>query len=123
MITPENLPHEEAEFALFLRRKGDLAHRLRSLPQPQPSVELDAAILSKVQRALAASARAAYEAGEFQTGSARSLFRRSWPAQVGIALIVIAAAFITLKCQGRADPDVHSGAPASAPVAPARSDR
>jgi hypothetical protein len=51
-MTTEN-QYDDAELALFLQGKDELSHQLKALQQPMPSAALDAAILAKIEAALA----------------------------------------------------------------------
>lgn len=49
-------PFEDAALEAFTQGKGELAQRLREMPQPEPSPELDAAILGRIEAELKQSA-------------------------------------------------------------------
>jgi hypothetical protein len=52
-MTHDKDSFEDAAFDAFLQGKGELAERLRELPQAEPSAELDAAILRRVEAEIA----------------------------------------------------------------------
>jgi len=54
MSTTDDI-NDDAEFSAFLKREGKVAQQLQSLPQPQPSAQLDAAILAAAKAQLEAS--------------------------------------------------------------------
>lgn len=56
MTTKDNNQLDEDEFAAFLQGQGEMARRLRDLPQPEPSAALDAAILARIEADLARGA-------------------------------------------------------------------
>lgn len=86
----------EDEFDAFLNGKDDLSRRLRALPQQGPSADLDAAILNRVQLALAQEQRPAAAndpAEEAPTPRLQPNFATRWRLPVGIAATVLAGVF------------------------------
>ncbi|MDP3785582.1 MAG: hypothetical protein Q8Q55_00635, partial [Undibacterium sp.] len=52
------LPREEQDLQEFLAGRDDLSKQLKSLPQPSPSPELDAAIFARISGELAKESQA-----------------------------------------------------------------
>jgi hypothetical protein len=113
----DNESRDNAEFDLFLKRKGELALRLQSLEQLVPSAKLDAAILAAAEGAIAKDARRSRDASNdpIVPGAARVRlsFFRGWQMPMGLAASVVVAVFVALQWQGQ------TGAEASLQIAQA----
>lgn len=110
----------DAEFEAFLKGEDELSRRLKGLPQPSPSSELDAAILKRAQEQIPRTP-AANDPG---TGAqpVRPLGWR-WRAPAGIAASVLACVLAHQAWQERTAAEQAAAVPAPAPVAaPAQAD-
>ncbi|OGB23958.1 MAG: hypothetical protein A3I66_14735 [Burkholderiales bacterium RIFCSPLOWO2_02_FULL_57_36] len=109
MTSHDSNSREDAEFDLFLKREGGLAQRLRSLEQPEPSAELDAAILAKTESALEKSARLSRGASNDPVVPGATnvppSFLRRWQIPMGLAASVAVAVLVTLQWQGQTGMD------------------
>lgn len=123
-MTAEDNKHDDAEFEAFLQGQGDLARKLRGLPQPSPSADLDAAILAQAEALTAAAVpvrEAANDAPPPKTGKPGKPHWR-WSTQLALAASVVLATLVTLRWQN--EPVVEPAEPArkieqSVQVAPA----
>ena len=111
-MTAEDSKHDDAEFEAFLQGQGDLARKLRGLPQPSPSAALDAAILAQAEALTAAAApvrEAANDAPPLKTGKPGKPHWR-WSTQLALAASVVLATLVTLRWQN--EPVVEPAEPA-----------
>lgn len=104
----------DAEFEACLKGEDDLSRRLKALPQPSPSSELDAAILKRAQEQILRTP-AANDPG---TGapSMHPLGWR-WRAPAGIAASVLACVLAHQAWQERTAMEQAAAVPAPAPAA------
>ncbi|MDB5769266.1 MAG: hypothetical protein JWQ61_4080 [Collimonas fungivorans] len=111
-MTAEDNKHDDAEFEAFLQGQGDLARKLRRLPQPSPSADLDAAILAQAEALTAAAVpvrEAANDAPPPKTGKPGKP-RWRWNTQLALAASVVLATLVTLRWQN--EPVVEPAEPA-----------
>lgn len=115
------------EFDAFLNGKDDLSRRLQALPQPASSAQLDAAILQRIELALAQEQRpeAANDAGEATPAPrVRSGLGMRWRVPAGIAATLLAGVFAHQvfdasgdgKTSAMVSTPADMAAPAAAPV-------
>lgn len=110
MSSHDTRSRDDAEFELFLKRDGDLSRQLQSLSQPEPSAELDAAILATAEKELAVANRRSDQASNdnFIPGapSARPTFFRRVQVPMGLAASVMVAVLVTLQWEARSPDDM-----------------
>ena len=110
MSSHDTHSRDDAEFDLFLKRSSELSQQLQSLPQPEPSAALDAAILAKIEKELAAGNRRSHEASNdaFIPGarSVRPAFFRRMQFPMGLAASVMVAVLVTLQWEARSPDDM-----------------
>lgn len=117
------------DFDAFLQREGKLSQLLQSLPQPEPSAELDAAILTRAQAELAndmAPSRLAANdpAIPDAAGQRQPSFLRRRAAPLALAASVLCAFLLMLRWQAQPEsamPIIVAQAPQASVSAPAGS--
>lgn len=119
-MTSKDVDRFDDEFEAFLDGRDDLSRQLRSLPQPEPSAELDAAILARVEAELA-GATANDPALPGGAGRAWPGFLNRWRAPLAMAAGVLFAFLLLLRWQAQPEqpaPLVVAQTPPPADVAP-----
>lgn len=110
MSSHDTHTRDDAEFDLFLERSGELAQQLQSLPQPEPSAQLDAAILARAEKNLAAGSRLANEASNDAVipgaRPVRPIFFQRMQVPMGLAASVMVAVLVTLQWEARSPDDM-----------------
>lgn len=119
MTSRETNSGDDAEFELFLQRKGELAQHLQALDQPEPSAELDAAILAKAEEQELAMAKrlsrnASNDSAVPDPVVSRPSFLGRWRMPIGLAASVVLGLFIVLQSQR----ETEIGAPMQVAQAP-----
>lgn len=124
-MTSKDKDQFDDEFEAFLHGRDDLSRHLRSLPQPEPSAELDAAILASVEADLARTGPSRVAANDPAMPGApkhRPGFLTRWRAPVGMAASVLLTCLVVLRWQSQPDNPssmMVAQAPQEAPRAPA----
>lgn len=115
-MTSKGKDQFDDEFDAFLHRRDVLSWHLQSLPQPEPSAELDAAILARAEAELARSA-ANDPAMPGTTGRALPAFLKRWYTPLAVAASVLFAFLLLMRWQAQPEnpaPLVVAQAPQSA---------
>lgn len=114
---------DDAEFEALMQRTGDLAELLRAIPQPEPSAELDAAILAHAELVLSRgqTPAAANDAVLPESTKRPPSFIWRWRLPLGLAasvLLVLPIALTQWRATSKNEPSAMIAA-APPPASPA----
>jgi hypothetical protein len=121
MTSKDDINVDDAEFEDFLQGRGGLAQNLRDLPQPEPSAELDAAILAAAKAELENHPVATVAANDDTLHASnpppRSFLRR-WRVPLGVAAsLLVTVQLVRMQSADESFTANTPPAPASMPAA------